>query len=102
MGFRLAELAELLQAELHGDPEREITGIRALDKAGPADLSFLTSRRFRAEAEASGAGALLVGPWGAEFDRDLLVVEDPYFTLSRALSLFFELERGEDLFQLFQ
>jgi len=91
VGYRLAELAELVGGRVEGDPERTVGAIRTLEAAGPGDLSFLTHPRYRAQAEASGAGALLVGsslPAPAGLGRDLLVVADPSYALARLLALF--------------
>lgn len=88
MARSLGELAALVAGEVRGDPERVITGIAALDAAGPAELSFYTNPRYRAEAERSGAGALLIAA-GEQFGgRDLLVVEDPRLALAALLELF--------------
>ena len=89
MGYRLAELAELVGGRVVGDPERAVETIRTLETAGPADLSFLTNPRYRAQAVASRAGALLVSPalaGAAGPGRDLLVVDDPGFALARLLA----------------
>ncbi|HSS76430.1 MAG TPA: UDP-3-O-(3-hydroxymyristoyl)glucosamine N-acyltransferase [Thermoanaerobaculia bacterium] len=91
MGYRLAELAELVEGRVEGDPERAVETIRILEEAGPGDLSFLTSSRYRAQAVASRAGALLVGKGLADRDalgRDLLVVEDPGYALAVLLARF--------------
>ncbi|HYL06617.1 MAG TPA: UDP-3-O-(3-hydroxymyristoyl)glucosamine N-acyltransferase [Thermoanaerobaculia bacterium] len=103
MAYRLAELAELVAGRVEGDPERAIEAIRALETAGPADLSFVTLARHRARALASAAGALLVGedlaaalgdrPRGA--GADLLVVADAGYALARLLELFHPAEVRE-------
>lgn len=95
MAWRLAELAELVGGRVVGDAERTVDAVRALESAGPRDLSFLTAARYRARALASGAGALLLGegllggaePGGAELGgRDLLVVSDAGFALAQVLA----------------
>lgn len=91
MGYRLAELAELVGGRIEGDPERAVETIRILEEAGPADLSFLTSPRYRPQALASSAGALLVGKAVADraaLGRDLLVVDDPGYALAVLLAHF--------------
>ncbi len=84
----LGALAELLGAELRGDAEREVHGIRGLEAAGPGDLSFVAGRRQRPAAERSRAGALLVGPENADLPQDRVVVADPYTALADLLPLF--------------
>ena len=73
-----------------------MAGVANLRDAGPDDLSFLISPRYRREAEASRAGALLVGertvPPAARSAlaaaRPLVVVADPELARNRALALF--------------
>ncbi|HYG63032.1 MAG TPA: UDP-3-O-(3-hydroxymyristoyl)glucosamine N-acyltransferase [Thermoanaerobaculia bacterium] len=102
MTRRLAELAELVGGTVEGDPERSIEGVRTLDAAGPRDLSFLNHPRYREQASASQAGALLVprtlaGLAGLPGDtgKDLLVVSDAAYALSRLIALFNEPEARE-------
>lgn len=67
-GFRIDALAESvrqaaagrLPATVHGDGTRVITGVAPLHSAGPEDLSFLANPRYRAAAEESRAGALVL------------------------------------------
>ena len=99
MAYRLAELAELVGGRVEGDPDRAVESIQTLEAAGPRDLSFLNHARYRQQAEASGAGALLVTPDLAMAarvpgERDLLLVDDPAYALARLLPLFYpRLER---------
>jgi UDP-3-O-[3-hydroxymyristoyl] glucosamine N-acyltransferase len=90
VAHRLAELAEILGGRLEGDPEREIDSLQALEAAGERDLSFLTHARYRPQAAASRAGALLVGGGDAPAlaGRDLLVVEDAPRAVARLIALF--------------
>ena|GEM_PF-2683 len=99
MAHRLAELAELISGRVEGDPERTVEAIRALEAAGPGDLSFVTLARHRARALESAAGALLVGEElaaalaGGGSSRegrgaDLLVVPDAGYALVKLLELF--------------
>jgi UDP-3-O-[3-hydroxymyristoyl] glucosamine N-acyltransferase len=99
VAHRLAELAELVSGRVEGDPERTVEAIRALEAAGPGDLSFVTLARHRGRAQESAAGALLVGEdvaaalAGGGGSRegpgaDLLVVPDAGFALVKLLELF--------------
>jgi UDP-3-O-[3-hydroxymyristoyl] glucosamine N-acyltransferase len=96
VAYRLAELAELVGGRVEGDPERAVEAIRSLETAGPRDLSFLKDPRYRGQAAASAAGALLVGAPLAEataLGRDLLIADDPSWALARLLAHFHPLER---------
>jgi UDP-3-O-[3-hydroxymyristoyl] glucosamine N-acyltransferase len=87
---KLADLAGLVGGRVEGDPDREVEAVRTLEAAGPRDLSFLNHPRYREQALASRAGALLVTEGlasGLGEGRGLLVVSDTAFALSRILSL---------------
>jgi len=84
----LAEIASLLGAELVGDGERMVEGIRPLDQAGPEHLSFLHNPKYVAQAAESRAGAILVHSADQLPERDLLVCDQPYLAVARALEIF--------------
>ena len=88
MARRLSELAALVGGEVRGDGELAVEDIATLAAAGPRQLSFLTNPRYRAEAAASRAGALLVGPGVELGERTLLVARDPYHALAVLLGVF--------------
>lgn len=88
MSTCLAELAELVGGEVRGDPTRTVSAVKTLDTAGPGDLSFLTSVKYRDAARSSAAGALLVGRDLGTDDLpagDLLICTDPYHALAQIL-----------------
>jgi len=84
-GWRLSELAAAVGGRVRGDPDRVLTGIATLDGAGPDDLSFLTNPRYRQAADASRAGAILVGPGSELSGKDLLEAAEPYVALAEIL-----------------
>jgi UDP-3-O-[3-hydroxymyristoyl] glucosamine N-acyltransferase len=83
----LAELAALVDGRVRGNPERRVHAVRPLGAAGPGDLSFLTSSRYRDEARGSRAGALLVGR-EEDLPHDLLICPDPSWALGEVLRKF--------------
>lgn len=84
----LTALADLLGAKVVGNGERLIEGIRPLDQAGPEHLSFLHNPKYLDQAAASPAGAILVQSADRLPDRDLLVCDEPYLAVARALEVF--------------
>lgn len=71
-----------------GDADRVVRGVATLEAAEATDLAFLTNPRYRASAETTRAGALLVGPGTRVAHHDLLEVAEPYAALAEILSLF--------------
>ncbi|MGH9868396.1 MAG: UDP-3-O-(3-hydroxymyristoyl)glucosamine N-acyltransferase [Candidatus Polarisedimenticolia bacterium] len=84
----LAELGRLLNGRVEGDASLRLRGIAPLNEASGTDLSFLSNARYLAEAERTGAGAILAAEGVRLPGRNLLVVADPYLALALALEIF--------------
>ncbi len=87
-GYTLAELAARVGAEVVGEGELRVTGIRPLEDAEPEHLSFYHNRRYLEAARGSRAGALLVADPAPFPGRTLLVRREPYVALAELLELF--------------
>jgi UDP-3-O-[3-hydroxymyristoyl] glucosamine N-acyltransferase len=82
--MKVVEIAELLQGALAGDAEREITGVAALETAGPSELAYVENSRALEQAADSRAGCLLV-PEGANLPGvTTIAVRHPKLALVRA------------------
>jgi UDP-3-O-[3-hydroxymyristoyl] glucosamine N-acyltransferase len=86
--YRLDDLARRVGGTVHGDPGRAVRGVATLEEAGDEDLSFLTNPRYRAAANRTRAGAVLVGRGVRLEGPDLLEVDRPYPALAELLLLF--------------
>lgn len=87
--MRLAELAERLGAELRGDGSAEVTGVRGIEEAGPAEVTFVANPRYASLARTTRAAAVLVEPGFPEIRAATLRLANPYFAFSQALGLFY-------------
>ena len=94
VSLRVGELAELVNAEVAGSREVEITHMDVLDRAGPGALSFIRSKRFARQWPTSRASAALVTR-GIEIERPaedagraLLIVADADLALVQVLERF--------------
>jgi UDP-3-O-[3-hydroxymyristoyl] glucosamine N-acyltransferase len=74
-----------LRATLQGDPSRRISSVAPLATASASDLAFLANPRYRREAGASRAGAIVLAPRDAEALQQgqpsgstFIVVDAPY------------------------
>ncbi len=85
--WSLAELGRRLGVQVVGDSAATVSRIKPLDEAGPGDLSFLHNPRYVEQAKATGATAVLVGDVEGLPGRNLLVCDEPYLMLARALKL---------------
>lgn len=91
----LAELAEVVGGVVEGDAMVEIVGVGRLEDAGPGQLSFFGSERYRRALEVTRASAVLVprdhqgGPAGLT----VLRVDLPHLAYARLAQLFHPLRR---------
>ncbi len=88
--MKLGELATRLGAELRGDPELEVTGVKGIEEAGPTEVTFVANPRYAALARKTQAAAVLVEPAFQEIQAATLRLKNPYLAFSRALALFYQ------------
>jgi UDP-3-O-[3-hydroxymyristoyl] glucosamine N-acyltransferase len=88
--MKLGELATRLGAELRGDAELEVTGVKGLEEAGPTDVTFVANPRYAGLARKTRAAAVLVEPEFQQIAAATLRIKNPYFAFSRALALFYQ------------
>ena len=72
--MKVSAIAELLHGTLAGDAGREITGVAALEAAGPTELTYVESPKALAQAAASQAGCLVI-PEGASLPGQTTIAE---------------------------
>lgn len=86
--MKASAIARLLEAELEGGADPEITGAAPLDRAGPGDLSIVARARYLSYVAASDAGLLLVAADLMDRvpgDRPRVAVKDVYAGLATIL-----------------
>lgn len=88
--MKLGELASRLGAELRGNAEFEVTGVKGIEDAGPSEITFVANPRYTALARATHAAAVLVDPDFQEISAATLRIKNPYLAFSRALALFYQ------------
>ena len=86
--FTVAEVAAACGGRVVGDGDARLTGVRALESAGPESLSFVADAKALRRAAASGAGAFLARAASDLPNRTVLEVADPQQALVAALLLF--------------
>jgi UDP-3-O-[3-hydroxymyristoyl] glucosamine N-acyltransferase len=69
--MKLGELAKKLGAELRGDAELEVTGVKGIEEAGPTEVTFVANPKYGGLARKTKAAAVLVEPEFPEIERRL-------------------------------
>jgi UDP-3-O-[3-hydroxymyristoyl] glucosamine N-acyltransferase len=88
--MKLGELATRLGAELRGDAELEVTGVKGIEEAGPTEITFVANPKYSGLARKTKAAAVLVGPDFPEIEAATLRLENPYLAFSRTLGMFYQ------------
>ena len=87
--FKLSQLAEILGAELEGDPSKEIIGINTLEPSLEQEISFIARESYLTKLSTTKAGAVICNTDYSElFTGNKLICENPYLTYARCTELF--------------
>lgn len=80
----LQELADIVSADLRGDPEVIISGIATLELAEPSELSFFTNRKYHKYLMTTQAAAVILHPDDVgECPTNAIVTADPYLAYAK-------------------
>ncbi|MCZ7557410.1 MAG: UDP-3-O-(3-hydroxymyristoyl)glucosamine N-acyltransferase [Bacteroidia bacterium] len=95
MTFTLQHLAELLRAELQGDPSLTVGGIAPIEEAVHGEVSFVANKKYEKHLAGTKATAVIVSRETVVQRNDLalLRVSDPYIGFVTVLRLFHPLGR---------
>jgi UDP-3-O-[3-hydroxymyristoyl] glucosamine N-acyltransferase len=88
--MKLGELAKKLGAELRGDAELEVTGVKGIEEAGPTEITFVANPKYAGLARKTRAAAVVVEPEFQEIEAATLRIKNPYHAFSRALGFFYQ------------
>jgi len=82
--IRLAELAQQLDAELHGDGDLVITGVASMQTAQAGHITFIVNPRYYEQLATCQASAVVMTEADLPFAKGAaLVVKNPYLTYAR-------------------
>jgi UDP-3-O-[3-hydroxymyristoyl] glucosamine N-acyltransferase len=90
LAMKLGELAKKLGAELRGDAELEVTGVKGIEEAGPTEVTFVANPKYAGLARKTRAAAVLVEPEFPEIEAATLRIKNPYLAFSRTLGFFYQ------------
>jgi len=88
--MKLGELASRLSAELRGNPDVEVTGVKGIEEAGASEITFVANPKYAGLARKTKAAAILVEPEFPEIETPTLRLKNPYHAFSRALGIFYQ------------
>lgn len=89
MKFKVGEIAQLLGAELEGDPQTEIHGLAKIEEGRPGTITFLANPKYEPHIYQTQASAVIVArdfSPKSDISATLLRCEDPYLAFTKLLS----------------
>ncbi|HLQ26419.1 MAG TPA: UDP-3-O-(3-hydroxymyristoyl)glucosamine N-acyltransferase [Acidiferrobacterales bacterium] len=90
MAFAIAELAQRCNARVRGDGNIKITGVAALETAGPADIVYVTSAKYHQYLATTRAGAVILAPADEElYSGVALIADNPRLCFARIAALLY-------------
>lgn len=86
--YTLAQLAEHIDAEVHGDENLSVAAVATLASAQPGQIAFLANARYKAQLETTKASAVIVAPGTEVPDHIVAVVtKNPYLGFAKVAQL---------------
>lgn len=89
LAARIGGTVEAGGAAEAGGYDIEIVGVAGLEEAGPADISFLSNRRYATLFRSSRAGAVLVSRQEPSHGQTVVRCDDPYLAFAQVLAIFY-------------
>lgn len=87
MRFTLKEIADLIDAELSGDPALVITGISGIKEAKEGDITFLANSKYWSLMSTTKASAIITSRDAFKTDKPLLKTDNPSLAFTKVVSL---------------
>ena len=89
---KLAELAQLIKADLIGEPNADVTRARPFEFASEGDVTLALDSAYVARVDESRATAVIVSKPLAGSSHNLLVARDPKLAFARAIEALHKVE----------
>jgi len=81
----IAQLAQIINAELHGDPQAVVHRAQSFEQSTAGDVTFAADAALRARINESAATAIIVGSRVENTTRNLLIAANPKLAFARAV-----------------
>lgn len=85
--MKIAEIANAIGGDLHGNATVEIVGVAPLGEAGEGTIAYLSDKRHAGKIDESGASAFVL-PQGVSCDRPFISSDNPAITFAKVVNLF--------------
>jgi len=88
--MKLRRIAELLNCELRGSGDVEISGVAGIEEAEASHLTFVSNAKYIPKIKTARAGAIILSPDAPSTSIPTLLCSDPYTAFAKAIELFYQ------------
>ncbi len=87
--MKLKEIADLIGAEISGDPDVEITGASGIMAAGRGDITFVSEKKYTRHIEGSSASAIILRKELKGLAPNTLIVDNPEYSYAKVAEILY-------------
>ena len=87
--MKLSEIASELACEMRAETDVEISGVAGIEEAGPAQITFVSNRKYISHIKGTKAAAIILGLDMPDVGIPSLRTANPYLAFARVLELFY-------------
>lgn len=80
--MKLKDVADLIGAEISGDPGVEITGASGIRDAAPGDITFVSAKKYANEIRNTRASAVILKKEFKDLVANSLIVDNPQYSFA--------------------
>ena len=86
--YKLGDLAEIVNGEVYGDPEFQVTDAKPFDSAGFHEITLAANQKLLSDLDQTASGAVIVPRGTGGKNKNLLAADNPKAVFARILQLF--------------
>lgn len=87
--MKLSEIAKLFNAQIKGDENIDIYGVKGIEDADKGDITYVVGSKYIELAKESKASAFILKEKIEGLDKPQLIVEHPQFVFAKLLEIFY-------------
>jgi UDP-3-O-[3-hydroxymyristoyl] glucosamine N-acyltransferase len=87
--MKLKEIADIVDGEIIGDKDIDITGVSGIPEAGKGDITFLSSKKHLKDLPQCRASCLIIKEPVPNINMTQLKVPNPYLAFAKLLGFFY-------------
>ncbi len=87
--MKLSEIAKIFNAQVIGEPNLEITGVKGIEDAQHGDITYIESKKAIDKLKSGNASAVITREKIDDYEGSQLLVDNPKFVFAKLLRIFY-------------